>query len=229
MIKKIFSFILFFLLVLPLIHTKSIDVNNDNLVNTLDVGIINNNLEGNLKYDINDDGVVNEKDIDMVNSFLSNCPELECDCDEVKCEFDNLELGKCPDLNSDHIVDVYDLLGFGSYVGECKNDENYLPLLDYDNNGCIEYCQDSNEISSECVKSKDYLYFSSFFNKKVNCIFEKGDINYNGIVDDKDVNELSRYIDGWKINTKPGKEMLDLNNDNKVNSLDVKLLKDYIK
>src|SRR3989344_2116823 len=88
----------------------------------------------------------------------------------------SLKIGKCPDLNSDHIVDASDLLGYGSYVGKCKGDKKYLPLLDYDNNGCVEYCKDdkSKSIGSKCVVSGDYEYFSNFINRKINCIFEKG-------------------------------------------------------
>ena len=50
--------------------------------------------------------------------------------------------------------------------------------------------------------------------------YEKGDVNRDKKVDQKDVDQLLRYTAGWKMNVTMPKPESDLNNDGKIDGID---------
>jgi|SRR3989344_5596671 len=143
-----------FLIVLSIsVYARSMDVNSDNKLNALDVGIINNNLgSNNAIYNLNNDkdvnglDIVNDLDIGLLNSVLIKCPLLVCDCrdSENKCDadFDNdgvlNDMDKCGNTPQSEINSI---LREAEYYGcsPCEIDRDRDTIVDCQDECPTEY------------------------------------------------------------------------------------------
>jgi len=129
---------------------KCPDLNGDGTVNLYDAVIVNakiNSCEGDANYDargdINGDGCLTEDDANFViKHYGKKIEEISPQCvkppDESKY--------KCPDLNKDGIVNLYDAVIVNAKIGSCKGTANFDEGADVDGNGCITV-NDSNFIT----------------------------------------------------------------------------------
>ena len=123
---------------------KCPDLNGDGTVNLYDAVIISakiNSCEGNINYDargdIDGDGCLTEDDANFVTKhYGKKIQEISPQCVTPIKPPDESEY-KCPDLNRDGIVDLYDTIIISARLNTCQGAANYDPRGDVDRNGCL--------------------------------------------------------------------------------------------
>ena len=83
---------------------------------------------------------------------------------------------QCADLNGDGMVNETDILGFFAKSGACAPAPDYLRMIDFDGNGCVEFCTGMPgavpEGENDCTKtnpSRDYSCMFEWLGKRTSC------------------------------------------------------------
>ena len=154
--KKPILVISIFLIVFSIsIYARSMDVNNNGVVDADDSGIIANNRQPekdyNEIYDMNKDGSVDTLDIGVINSFRYKCPPFfKCDCSVVEgCDSDSdndgvlNDMDKC--LNTPQ-SEINSILREAEYYGcsPCEIDRDRDTIVD-----CQDDCPKEYGLSRE--------------------------------------------------------------------------------
>ena len=121
------------------------DLNSDGIVNIYDVTMVSaklNSCQGDSNYnpkgDVDGDGCLTNTDLNFVQKYygqktaeISQCQGVVTPPTKPESEY------SCPDLNSDGIVNIYDVTMISAKLNSCQGDSNYDPKGDVDGDGCL--------------------------------------------------------------------------------------------
>lgn len=207
------------------------DVNNDGVIDEKDANhVLNLYFSGTLEKptdingDTNNDGIINEADIEHLKSFL-----------EGKIEAIRTYNA---DTNKDGQVDIKDLRQLnnmvnGTIAGDANNDgkvdtKDYAVMRDYilgyrgdiPNANAADIDLDGNITNDDIIRLVNMPELQ-------NLQYRPGDVNYDGVVDQADVDDLTNYL-----NKRPSNFSIfnhaDMNNDGNLDFNDVAKIQEMI-
>lgn len=193
------------------------DLNEDGIIDNKDLTflkkiVLQSDNQNNKAYDLNYDGVIDELDVDLLQRYITNTIDL--------------------DINRDNKENYEDINLLETYINSIAQLNILLPkdytntkiswnienknIINIDNNANIYpleegitkvTVQDSNGYTDECI------------------VIVK---NYNISANDIELNKNEIYLKSASLTTVE-KSAADINQDNQINALDLKILKDIIK
>jgi hypothetical protein len=140
---------------------KCPDVNRDGVVDVVDMQLVKVGLDtckGDLKYEEKEDfdgnGCITSTDYDFVKKYVGKLTGTITQCTGIVIVPTKPESEyKCPDINKDGIVDIYDSIILSGAMGTCVGNAKYDSRGDFDGDGCIT--------------STDSNYLQKYFGKKI--------------------------------------------------------------
>ena len=118
------------------INFKDFDLNGDNLVNWVDVRLVQDTVSAKdyvERYDFNRDGTVDQTDVDIITTWMGKGKMALYDMngDDV-VDWHDL------DVNSDGVIDIFDISTVARAYGSKLGDENYDPRVDFNQDSVID-------------------------------------------------------------------------------------------
>jgi hypothetical protein len=178
---------------------KCPDLNGDGIINILDIAIVSkgyNTCQGEINYDsrgdVDGDNCLTSIDLNFVSKYFGKRTEEITQCPKKPAKLESEY--KCPDLNSDGIVNILDITIVSKGYNTCQGEINY------DSRGDVD--------GDNCLTSIDLNFVSKYFGKKIGEItqckilvppkpeseYKCPDLNGDGIVDIIDTAIISKNI-----------------------------------
>ena len=137
---------------------KCPDLNRDGIVDLYDTIIISarlNTCQGAANYDprgdVDKDGCLTSNDLNFVQKYYGKNSSEIVQCKGVIIPPVPESQYRCPDLNNDGKVDVFDAVTVNSALNACKGDAKYEERIDVDKDNCIT-TNDSNFVNKNYGK-----------------------------------------------------------------------------
>ena len=201
------------------------DVNEDGEITEEDSTLLSNYLNNNTKIsdqalknsDVNGDGKVNIIDLGLLQMYIETPDNYTNTLPERRITNYTIQYG---DVNLDGEVDIYDVTESSNYLDSTSSLKGQQ-LLNADVNG---------DGKINCIDTA--LIFDLSFGTKINSPMTDytlyGDLNNDGILDNNDIDKLTRYLRGSTGLDNQARKNADVNGDGVINNTDLTLLQNKI-
>ena len=210
------------------------DINEDGEITEEDSTLLSNYLNNNTKIsdqalknsDINGDGKVNIIDLGLLQMYVDTPDDYTNTLPDSPITNYTIQYG---DVNGDGKINSSgDVLNINRYINGLSSiiNQNGQSLLNADVNGdgkvnMVDSTLISNfltgNIDSNILPSSPIIEYTLY-----------GDLNNDGILDNNDVDKLSRYLNGSTGLDNQARKNADVNGDGVINNTDLTLLQNYI-
>lgn len=215
------------------------DINNDGTVSDDDQNLLDQYLDGKVRYsdinneDVNGDGVVDRNDARHLNNLvqygkmelptdilgdIDNDGKIDIsDIKRLQDTFDGKESHVNvynADINGDDIVDQNDMTALKNIISDEKIQKNNGILGDINNDGTVD--------------ASDQHLLDEYLDGKVQSIkVNNEDVNGDGVVDRNDARNLNNLVQYGKMETPTG-ILGDTNNDGRIDAADIDKLNNWL-
>ena len=208
------------------------DVNEDGVITEEDSTLLSNFLNNNTKIsdqalknsDINGDGKVNIIDLGLLQMYIAN-PDNYKNSQNISLPYIPIDKSyytiQYGDVNLDGEVDIYDVTESSDYCLSSTSSLKGQQLLNADVNGDGKI----NRIDTALIFD---LSFGTKINSPMTDYTLYGDLNNDGILDNNDIDKLTRYLSGSTGLDNQARKNADVNGDGVINNTDLTLLQNKI-
>ncbi len=201
------------------------DVNEDGEITEEDSTLLSNYLNNNTKIsdqalknaDVNGDGKVNIIDLGLLQMYVETPDNYTNTLPERRITNYTIQYG---DVNLDGEVDIYDVTESSNYLDSTSSLKGQQ-LLNADVNGDGKI----NRIDTALIFD---LSFGTKINSPMTDYTLYGDLNNDGILDNNDIDKLTRYLRGSTGLDNQARKNADVNGDGVINNTDLTLLQNKI-
>ncbi len=208
------------------------DVNEDGVITEEDSTLLSNFLNNNTKIsdqalknsDINGDGKVNIIDLGLLQMYIAN-PDNYKNSQNISLPYIPIDKSyytiQYGDVNLDGEVDTFDVTESSNYYLDSTSSLKGQQLLNADVNGDGKI----NRIDTALIFD---LSFGTKINSPMTDYTLYGDLNNDGILDNNDIDKLTRYLSGSTGLDNQARKNADVNGDGVINNTDLTLLQNKI-
>ena len=201
------------------------DVNEDGEITEEDSTLLSNYLNNNTKIsdqalknaDVNGDGKVNIIDLGLLQMYVETPDNYTNTLPERRITNYTIQYG---DVNLDGEVDIYDVTESSNYLDSTSSLKGQQ-LLNADVNGDGKI----NRIDTALIFD---LSFGTKINSPMTDYTLYGDLNNDGILDNNDIDKLTRYLNRSTGLDNQARKNADVNGDGVINNTDLTLLQNKI-
>ena len=208
------------------------DVNEDGVITEEDATLLSNYLNNNTKIsdqalknaDVNGDGKVNITDLGLLQMYIAN-PDNYKNSQNISLPYIPIDKSyytiQYGDVNLDGEVDIYDVTESSDYCLSSTSSLKGQQLLNADVNGDGKI----NRIDTALIFD---LSFGTKINSPMTDYTLYGDLNNDGILDNNDIDKLTRYLNRSTGLDNQARKNADVNGDGVINNTDLTLLQNKI-
>ena len=208
------------------------DVNEDGVITEEDSTLLSNFLNNNTKIsdqalknsDINGDGKVNIIDLGLLQMYIAN-PDNYKNSQNISLPYIPIDKSyytiQYGDVNLDGEVDIYDVTESSDYCLSSTSSLKGQQLLNADVNGDGKI----NRIDTALIFD---LSFGTKINSPMTDYTLYGDLNNDGILDNNDIDKLTKYLNRSTGLDNQARKNADVNGDGVINNTDLTLLQNKI-
>ena len=208
------------------------DVNEDGEITEEDATLLSNYLNNNTKIsdqalknaDVNGDGKVNIIDLGLLQMYIAN-PDNYKNSQNISLPYIPIDKSyytiQYGDVNLDGEVDTFDVTESSNYYLDSTSSLKGQQLLNADVNGDGKI----NRIDTALIFD---LSFGTKINSPMTDYTLYGDLNNDGILDNNDIDKLTRYLSGSTGLDNQARKNADVNGDGVINNTDLTLLQNKI-
>ena len=202
------------------------DLNSDGEITEEDSTLLSNYLNNNTNIsdqalknsDVNGDGKVNIIDLGLLQMYIETPDNYTNTLPERRITNYTIQYG---DVNLDGEVDIYDVTESSNYYLDSTSSLKGQQLLNADVNGDGKI----NRIDTALIFD---LSFGTKINSPMTDYTLYGDLNNDGILDNNDIDKLTRYLSGSTGLDNQARKNADVNGDGVINNTDLTLLQNKI-
>ena len=202
------------------------DVNEDGEITEEDSTLLSNYLNNNTKIsdqalknsDVNGDGKINIIDLGLLQMYIETPDNYTDTLPESPITDYTIQYG---DVNLDGEVDTFDVTESSNYYLDSTSSLKGQQLLNADVNGDGKI----NRIDTALIFD---LSFGTKINSPMTDYTLYGDLNNDGILDNNDIDKLTRYLRGSTGLDNQARKNADVNGDGVINNTDLTLLQNKI-
>ena len=202
------------------------DVNEDGKITEEDSTLLSNYLNNNTNIsdqalknsDVNGDGKINIIDLGLLQMYIETPDNYTDTLPESPITDYTIQYG---DVNLDGEVDTFDVTESSNYYLDSTSSLKGQQLLNADVNGDGKI----NRIDTALIFD---LSFGTKINSPMTDYTLYGDLNNDGILDNNDIDKLTRYLRGSTGLDNQARKNADVNGDGVINNTDLTLLQNKI-
>ena len=213
------------------------DVNNDGIVSTADVDVLADYLEGDTdaipedildRADVNGDGKVDATDLLIIDEFAYNYPTAYPV--ELPIYVPRETQYIIGDANGDGVIDERDLNAIDDHIsGKTPLPEERIPAADIDGDGEVtDKDRDRLDKFLNGDNTDTDTPIGDDYDPDKPKVMLLGDVNGDNKIDDDDVNDILKHINGIEEIPEERLPAADIDGDGEITKDDAQLLNDYI-